>query len=86
MARGAFLAIRRRRGEDFIDYFISTLCGTESGQSAPDRQWAPGVDTDTIRTLTLLALAAQATVTGSVAESTEKGDRPGAGRGRRMAG
>ncbi|MBL8614978.1 MAG: type I-MYXAN CRISPR-associated protein Cmx8 [Deltaproteobacteria bacterium] len=62
VGRDAFLAVRSRTGADFTDYFVSTLC------SAPQRlkeedfltlSRALTSDTDTVRTLTLLALSAR---------------------------
>ncbi len=62
LAREAFLAIRSRTGQDFIDYFISTLCSVS--QSMNEQRYialtsALMTETDNIRTLTMLALAAQ---------------------------
>jgi CRISPR-associated protein Cmx8 len=62
LAREAFLAIRSRTGQDFIEYFVSTLCSVS--QSMNEQRYVALTDalmneTDNIRTLTLLALAAQ---------------------------
>ena len=62
LAREAFLAIRSRTGQDFIDYFVSTLCSVS--QSMNEQRFVALTqsllnDTDNIRTLTMLALAAQ---------------------------
>lgn len=62
LAREAFLAIRSRTGQDFIDYFVSTLCSVS--QSMNEQRYvalttALMTETDNIRTLTMLALAAQ---------------------------
>jgi CRISPR-associated protein Cmx8 len=62
LAREAFLAIRSRTGQDFVDYFVSTLCSVS--QSMNERRFialtkALVKDGDNIRTLTMLALAAQ---------------------------
>lgn len=62
LAREAFLAIRSRTGQDFIDYFVSTLCSVS--QSMSEQRFVALTqalvnDTDNIRTLTMLALAAQ---------------------------
>jgi CRISPR-associated protein Cmx8 len=62
VARDAFLAIRSRTGQDFVDYFVSTLCSVS--QSMNEQRFlaltkALVEDTDKVRTLTMLALAAQ---------------------------
>ncbi|MDX2033396.1 MAG: type I-MYXAN CRISPR-associated protein Cmx8 [Blastocatellia bacterium] len=62
LAREAFLAIRSRTGQDFIDYFVSTLCSVSQGMN--ERRFialthALVNETDNVRTLTMLALAAQ---------------------------
>jgi CRISPR-associated protein Cmx8 len=62
LAREAFLAIRSRTGQDFVDYFVSTLCSVS--QSMNEQRFvaltkALVKDGDNIRTLTMLALAAQ---------------------------
>lgn len=62
LAREAFLAIRSRTGQDFIEYFVSTLCSVS--QSMNEQRFVALTralvnDTDNIRTLTMLALAAQ---------------------------
>jgi len=62
LAREAFLAIRSRTGQDFIDYFASTLCSVP--QNMNEQRFAALTkalleDTDKIRTLTMLALSAR---------------------------
>lgn len=62
LAREAFLAIRSRTGQDFVEYFVSTLCSVS--QSMNEQRFVALTqslirDTDNIRTLTMLALAAQ---------------------------
>lgn len=62
LAREAFLAIRSRTGQDFIEYFVSSLCAVS--QSMTEQLFVSLTqsllnDTDNIRTLTMLALAAQ---------------------------
>jgi CRISPR-associated protein Cmx8 len=62
LAREAFLAIRSRTGQDFIEYFVSTLCSVS--QSMNEKRYVALTsalinETDDIRTLTMLALAAQ---------------------------
>jgi CRISPR-associated protein Cmx8 len=62
LAREAFLAIRSRTGQDFVEYFASTLCSVS--QSMNEQRFialtqALVNDTENIRTLTMLALAAQ---------------------------
>lgn len=62
LAREAFLAIRSRTGQDFIEYFVSTLCSVS--QSMNEQRYVALTsalmnETDNIRTLTMLALAAQ---------------------------
>jgi CRISPR-associated protein Cmx8 len=62
LAREAFLAIRSRTGQDFIDYFASTLCSVS--QSMNEQRFlaltkALVENTNEVRTLTMLALAAQ---------------------------
>ena len=61
IAREAFLAVRSRTGDDFVDYFVGTLCsvpqrGGEDMYLALSR--ALLAETAKIRTLTLLALSA----------------------------
>jgi CRISPR-associated protein Cmx8 len=62
LARDAFLAVRSRTGQDFVEYFVSTLCSV-SQSMGEDRfialTQALVRDTDNVRTLTMLALAAQ---------------------------
>lgn len=63
LAKDAFLAIRSRTGPDFIEYFSGTLCSVpqhigEAGFLALTR--ALMTETETVRTLTLLALSARA--------------------------
>ena len=65
VARDAFLALRKRRGDDFREFFISTICGTrqvidEEGGLKLSRLLVE--ETDRIRTLALLALTAQSTI------------------------
>jgi CRISPR-associated protein Cmx8 len=62
VAREAFLAVRSRSGLDFADYFASTLCSVS--QPLSEQQYvklaqALYEDTDKVRTLTMLALAAR---------------------------
>ncbi len=62
LAREAFLAIRSRTGQDFVDYFVSTLCSVS--QSMNEQRFvaltrALVENDEKIRTLTMLALAAQ---------------------------
>lgn len=62
LAREAFLAIRSRTGQDFLDYFVSTLCSVS--QSMNEQRFlgltrALVENTEEVRTLTMLALAAQ---------------------------
>jgi len=63
VARSAFLAARSRTGADFVEFFAATICsvpqrskGGEKGFAALSRALLQ--DTDTVRTLTLLALSA----------------------------
>lgn len=65
VARSAFLAARSRTGADFVEFFAGTICsvpqrakGGEAGFAALSRALIR--DTDTVRTLTLLALSANA--------------------------
>jgi CRISPR-associated protein Cmx8 len=62
VAKEAFLAVRSRTGDDFIEYFASTLCSfpqflSEDGYATLAQ--ALHTDTDKVRTLTLLALSAR---------------------------
>jgi CRISPR-associated protein Cmx8 len=62
IAKDAFLSVRSRTGDDFIEYFASTLCSfpqflSEDGYATLAR--ALHTDTDKVRTLTLLALSAR---------------------------
>jgi CRISPR-associated protein Cmx8 len=62
LAREAFLAIRSRTGQDFVEYFISTICSVS--QSMNEQRFISLTqslinNTDNIRTITMLALAAQ---------------------------
>jgi CRISPR-associated protein Cmx8 len=62
IAKGAFLAVRSRTGEDFVQYFSSTLFSVpqhvgEAGYLAITRTLVN--DPETVRTLTLLALSAR---------------------------
>lgn len=63
LAKDAFLAIRSRTGGDFIEYFAGTLCSVPQKIKESDFRIlteALHTSTDQIRTLTLLALSAQA--------------------------
>lgn len=62
VAKDAFLSVRSRTGDDFVEYFVSTLCSfpqflSEEGYSTLAQ--ALHTDTDKVRTLTLLALSAR---------------------------
>ncbi len=62
LAREAFFAIRSRTGQDFIDYFASTLCSVP--QKRDERSYVVLTEallnnTDEIRALTMLALSAR---------------------------
>jgi CRISPR-associated protein Cmx8 len=62
IAKDAFLSVRSRTGDDFIEYFVSTLCSfpqflSEEGYATIAQ--ALHADTDKVRTLTLLALSAR---------------------------
>jgi CRISPR-associated protein Cmx8 len=62
IAKDAFLSVRSRTGDDFIEYFVSTLCSfpqflNEAGYATLAQ--ALHTDTDKVRTLTLLALSAR---------------------------
>ena len=62
IAKDAFLSVRSRTGDDFIEYFVSTLCSfpqflNEEGYATLAQ--ALHTDTDKVRTLTLLALSAR---------------------------
>ncbi len=62
LAREAFLAVRSRTGQDFIDYFASTICSVSQTMREPRfvaLTRALLEDTDKVRTLTLLALSAR---------------------------
>lgn len=62
LAREAFLAIRSRTDQDFVEYFASTLCSVPQGMSEQrfvSLTTALVNNTERIRTLTMLALAAQ---------------------------
>ena len=62
LARETFLAIRSRTGQDFVDYFASTLCSVPQNmneQSFTVLTKALLEDTDKVRTLTMLALSAR---------------------------
>ncbi len=61
IAKDAFLAVRSRSGADFVDYFASTLCSVS--HHLPEAEYgaltkALRAEPQTVRTLTLLALAA----------------------------
>lgn len=62
VAKDAFLSVRSRTGDDFVEYFASTLCSfpqflSEGGYATLAQ--ALHTDTDKVRTLTLLALSAR---------------------------
>jgi CRISPR-associated protein Cmx8 len=62
IAKDAFLSVRSRTGDDFVEYFVSTLCSfpqflSEEGYATLAQ--ALYTDTDKVRTLTLLALSAR---------------------------
>lgn len=62
IAKDAFLSVRSRTGDDFVEYFVSTLCSfpqflSEEGYATIAQ--ALHTDTDKVRTLTLLALSAR---------------------------
>jgi CRISPR-associated protein Cmx8 len=62
IAKDAFLSVRSRTGDDFVEYFVSTLCSfpqflNEEGYTTLAQ--ALHTDTDKVRTLTLLALSAR---------------------------
>jgi CRISPR-associated protein Cmx8 len=62
LAREAFLAIRSRTGQDFVEYFASTLCSVAQNmdeQSYINLTQALLQRTDEVRTLTMLALSAR---------------------------
>lgn len=73
-ARDAFLAVRSRTGADFVDYFVSTLCS--QGQYLPPKRFdtiaaALREQRDDVRTLTMLALSAQAWVSTTEKKNEE---------------
>jgi CRISPR-associated protein Cmx8 len=62
VARDAFLAIRSRTGQDFVDYFASTLCSVSQHMNEEHfiaLSEALLHDPDRVRTLTMLALSAR---------------------------
>src|SRR5262249_19751175 len=62
LAREAFLAIRSRTGQDFVEYFASSLCSVPQNMSEPNFNALTKAlleDTDKVRTLVMLALSAQ---------------------------
>lgn len=62
VARDAFLAVRSRTGEDFADYFASTLCSVPQHMGEKHFETlalALHNETDKVRTLTMLALSAR---------------------------
>jgi len=62
LAREAFLAVRSRTGQDFVDYFASTLCSVSQNMNEEHfiaLTKALLKDTDRVRTLTMLALSAR---------------------------
>lgn len=72
LAREAFLAIRSRTGDDFVEYFTATLCSVP--HYIPEGRFVhiahklhDGAGRDELRTLTLLALSAH----GSAPKSKE---------------
>ena len=84
-AREAFLAIRGRNGQDFIDYFNAAFCPRQSGLrpmevdrvGLDDPAWrsrfGTGLETGMMKTLTLLALVAQSTISRSAANQGADG-------------
>jgi CRISPR-associated protein Cmx8 len=65
IARSAFLAARSRNGADFIEFFAGTICSVPQRSKGGEEAFAILSqalirDTDTVRTLTLLALSANA--------------------------
>jgi CRISPR-associated protein Cmx8 len=65
IARSAFLAARSRTGADFIEFFAGTICSVPQRSKGGEEAFAILSqalirDTDTVRTLTLLALSANA--------------------------
>lgn len=73
-ARDAFLAVRSRTGADFVDYFVGTLCS--QGQFLPPKRYdtiaaALREKRDDVRTLTMLALSAQAWVSTTEKKNEE---------------
>ena len=84
-AREAFLAIRGRNGQDFIDYFNAAFCPRQSGLrpmevdrvGLDDLAWrsrfGTGLETGMMKTLTLLALVAQSTISRSAANQGADG-------------
>lgn len=62
VAKDAFLAIRSRTGIDFVNYFASTICSVSQHMSEEDFvaiAQALHMETDKVRTLTMLALSAR---------------------------
>jgi len=62
LARDAFFAVRSRTGEDFVDYFASTLCSVS--QNLREEHFALLAhelhhNREEVRTLTMLALSAR---------------------------
>ncbi|MBI1268615.1 MAG: type I-MYXAN CRISPR-associated protein Cmx8 [Cryomorphaceae bacterium] len=73
LVKEAFYAIRSRTGEDFINYFASTICSVPHWLSEGDYMKLTKAlyqDTDRIRTLSMLALSTK----GTRAEYKEKKD------------
>jgi CRISPR-associated protein Cmx8 len=62
IAKDAFLSVRSRTGDDFVEYFVSTLCSFPqflNEESYATLAQALHTNTDKVRTLTLLALSAR---------------------------
>ena len=63
IARETFLALRARRGQDFIDHFVAVILAKESGgktPSSPETVRLTKERPDEVRTVALLSLAAMA--------------------------
>ena len=63
IARETFLALRARRGQDFIDHFVAVILAKESGGKTPSSLETVRLTKerpDEVRTVALLALAAMA--------------------------
>jgi CRISPR-associated protein Cmx8 len=62
IAKDAFLAVRSRTGMDFANYFASTICSVSQNMSEDSfvaLSQALHLDTEKVRTLTMLALSAR---------------------------